>query len=592
MQNNVLSANFHNKINYRNNILFSRRREILKRSAKIMALLLVLTMCMSLALVGCGKQDDTQKDQNNKTEDNNSSEKTEENYDELVAKLPTLKILTDDSDVAKRDTQVYQQMWEKNLGVKVEIESTTFQNRIQRMNDMDYEICLAGWGPDYNDPMTFMDLWVTDGPQNQTAYSNPKYDELIDKAKHSADNDERMDLMVEAEKILMEDMPIGPIYFRYMDYIKNPAVKNEVRRFIGANLDLYWAEVEGRKDINLNLSSEPPQLDPQLSQDATSFQIQNAVFEGLIRMDKDNKPTPGMAKDWKVSDDGMKWTFNIRDDAKWSNGDPVTAHDFEYAWKRALDPETASPYSYILYPIKNAESYNTNGGATADEVGVKAVDDKTLEVELELPTPYFDTLTAFNTYMPCNEKFFKKQGGKYAAEAKNLIYNGPWVIDEWNHESKIVLKKNPNYWNKDAINIDTVNYVMIKDSNTSLNMFKTGELDITGVRGDQRESVKSEGHEIYNFSDGSSWYLQFNTNNEVLKNAKIRKALTYALERENYVKNILRNDSKVALGYVPPVMPGKSGFFRDEVGDLFQDAQIEEAKKLLIEGIKELGLDK
>ncbi|AEE96713.1 ABC transporter substrate-binding protein [Mahella australiensis] len=559
----------------------------MKRTIKILAMALAVIMLLSVLLVGCGTDE---KDSQNADQQNNASEPT---YEELVAKLPTIKFLADDGDVAQRDAQAFQEMWKRNLGINVEIETTTFKNRRERMQSRDYQIVYAGWSPDYNDPMTFMDLWITGSGLNEADYSNPQYDELIDKAKKSADNNERMDAMMEAEKILMEDMPIGPIYFRYRDYVKKPEVKDEVRRYVGSDLDLYWTSVDGKDTINLNLGSEPPQMDPQLTDDAVSMQVINGVFEGLTRMDKEGKAMPGMAEKWDVSPDGMNWTFHLRD-AKWSNGDPVTAQDFEYAWKRALNPDTGAGYAYIMYPIKNAEAYNTGKITDPNEVGVKALDAKTLEVTLELPTPYFDTLTSFATYMPLNQKFYESVKDKYGSEAKNLIYNGPWTISEWTHESKMVLKKNPDYWNASAIKLNTINYVMINDNTTSVNMFLSGQLDMTGLRGDQRDQLKNEGYELLHFSDGSSWYLEFNTKDPVMQNAKIRKALTYALDRNLFVKNVLMNDSKPALGYVPDVMPGKggSGTFRKENGDLIKDNNQEEAKKLLIEGIKELGLDK
>ncbi|MBZ4664932.1 ABC transporter substrate-binding protein [Mahella sp.] len=563
----------------------------MKRTIKTLALALAAIMLLSVLLVGCSDTESQNPDQQqDNAVDDSASEPT---YEELVAKLPTLKFLVDDSDVAQRDAQAFQEMWKRNLGINVEIESTTFQNRRERMQSRDYQIVYAGWGPDYNDPMTFMDLWITGSGLNEADYSNPQYDELIEKAKNSADNNERMDAMLEAEKILMEDMPIGPIYFRYRDYVKKPEVKDEVRRYIGPDLDLYWTSVDGKDTINLNLGTEPPQMDPQLTDDTISMQVINGVFEGLTRMDKDGKAMPAMAEKWDVSPDGMKWTFHLRD-AKWSNGDPVTAQDFEYAWKRALNPETGAGYAYIMYPIKNAEAYNTGKITDPNEVGVKALDAKTLEVTLELPTPYFDTLTSFATYMPLNQKFYESVKDKYGSEPENLIYNGPWTISEWTHESKMVLKKNPGYWNANAIKLNTINYVMINDNTTGVNMFISGQLDMVGLRGDQRDQLKNEGYELLHFSDGSSWYLQFNTKDPIMQNAKIRKALTYALDRNLYVKNVLMNDSKPALGYVPDVMPGKGGpgTFRKENGDLIKDNNQEEAKQLLIEGIKELGLDK
>lgn len=537
----------------------------MKRGKKLITLLLATVLLASVAFTGCSDKGS-------------------------ASKLPTLKILTDDSDTAKRYAQAFQGMWQKELGIKVEIDSTTFKDRLQRTQEGDFQIVMAGWGPDYNDPMTFMDMWVTDGPFNEGGYANSEYDELIAKAKASPDNDERMDLMAQAEKILIEDMAIGPIYFRYRDYIKNPKLQGEVRRAFAPDPDFYWASIEDGDSITFNIGTEPPDMDPQTTTDTVSFQLLGHTFEGLTRLDQEGKAMPGMAKDWEVSDDGLEWTFNLRDDAKWSDGKPVTAHDFEYAWKRALDPELASQYAYILYYIENAEEYY-NGEASVDDVGVEAVDDTTLKVRLALPAPFFDTLVAFGTFMPLNEEYHKSVGDKYASEADKMIYNGPFVMTTWDHDSKVVLKKNPDYWNADEIKLETIEGLMIKDANSALNEFLTGGLDIVGVRGDQKEQVKKEGYELLHYADGSSWYFLFNLEDEVLANENIRKALTYSINRQAFVEKILQDDSKVGLGFVPPVMPGKSGSFREEVGDLFQDYDIKTAKKCLEKGIEELGLE-
>lgn len=537
----------------------------MKTSKKLMTLLLAIALLAGIALTGCSGKGN-------------------------ASKLPTLKILTDDTDTAKRYAQAFQGMWQKELGIKVEIDSTTFKDRLQRTTEGDFQIVMAGWGPDYNDPMTFMDMWVTDGEFNEGGYANPEYDDLIAKAKVSPDNDERMDLMAQAEKILIDDMAIAPIYFRNVDYVKNDKLKGEVRRALSPDPDFYWASIEDGDSISINISTEPPDMDPQTTTDAVSFTLLGHLFEGLTRLDQDSSAMPGIAKDWDVSEDGLTWTFNLRDDAVWSNGDPVTAHDFEYGWKRALDPELASQYAYIVYDhIKNGAAYY-NGDVGEDEVGVKALDDTTLEVVLENPAPYFDTLVTFGTFMPLNKEYHESIGDKYAAEADNMIYNGPYVMSTWDHDSKIVLEKNPSYWNADAIQIETINHAMINDSTSALNKFLTGELDMVGIPGTQREQVEKEGYELLHYADASSWYFLFNLKDDIMANENIRKALANAIDRKTFVEKVVQNDSDVGLGFVPYPMPGKSDSFRKEVGDLFKDNDIEAAKKYLEQGIEELGL--
>lgn len=170
----------------------------------------------------------------------------------------------------------------------------------------------------------------------------------------------------------------------------------------------------------LNVSSEPGSIDPQISTDIVGGTVNDLITEGLLKMDKNKKVTGGLAEKWDVSQDGLVWTFHLRDGIKWSNGDPITANDFKAGWVRALDPKVASEYSYMLYPIKNAENFN-NGKAKVEDLGIKVIDDKTLEVTLGASTPYFDDLVTFKTYRPLNEKFFKEVGEEYATKSDKTL---------------------------------------------------------------------------------------------------------------------------------------------------------------------------
>ncbi|WP_051585890.1 ABC transporter substrate-binding protein [Caldanaerobius polysaccharolyticus] len=549
---------------------------------KYLALFVAVVMMLGILLTGCSS--------GKKQSSTTSSSSEGKSYDELVKKLPTLKYLTDDQTQAKINAQVFQQMWKKNLGVNVEIETVPFKTRLERMNKYDYQIVMAGWAPDYNDPMTFMDLWTSWSANNNSGWTNSEYDNLIKDAQNTNDNAKRMEDFKKAEKLLLDEMPIGPVYYRYISYSVKPDVQGLVRRFVGGDVDFYWTSTKSGT-LRYNLGEEPPQMDPQQTQDAVSMNVINAVMEGLMRYDQNGKVMPGIAESYTVSKDGLTYTFKLRD-AKWSNGDPVTAQDFEYAWKRALDPKLGAIYAYIMYPIKNAEAYNTKKITDPNQVGVKALDAKTLQVTLERPLPYFPDLTAFATYMPLNQKFYETVKDKYGSEPDKMLYDGPWVIKSWNHQQKMVLEKNPNYWNKDAIKLNKIEFSMVNDRNTELNMFLTGQLDVAQVASEQFDRVKKAGYEIKSFSDGSSWYFQFNTKDPVLKNANIRKALTLAVDRNTFVKDILKNDSKPATGYVPDIMWGNKDTFRKEAGDLLPSSDVKQARELLIKGIKELGLDK
>lgn len=214
--------------------------------------------------------------------------------------------------------------------------------------------------------------------------------------------------------------------------------------------------------LRINLSSEPPTFDPAQAQDSQTNTVLKTLYEGLVRMGPDGKEIPGVAESWKISDDGKTYTFKLRENAKWSNGDPVKASDFVFAWQRVLDPSTAPapPYAYQLYYIKNAEGYNLStsksykGTKIKDfkDVGVKAVDDHTLQVELEHPTPYFLGLTSFYTYYPVNPSI--KGNDKWAVQKDSMITNGPFKLTAWDSGQKIEVTKSENYWGKDEIKLN------------------------------------------------------------------------------------------------------------------------------------------
>ncbi|ATF15129.1 peptide ABC transporter substrate-binding protein [Brevibacillus brevis X23] len=338
--------------------------------------------------------------------------------------------------------------------------------------------------------------------------------------------------------------------------------------------------------LRWNLHSEPPTGDPGLAEDTTSAAIVKAVFDGLTRIGPSGKPEEAVAEKIEVSSDMKTYTFKLRD-SKWSNGEPVTAHDFEYAWKRALDPKTASNYAYQLYYIKNAEKANKGTGSLED-VGVKALDDKTLQVELTNPTPFFLELTAFQTYFPVNKKVVETDE-KWSGEAKTHVGNGPFKMESWEHKSKMVLVKNDNYWDKDSVKLDKIEFSMVEDENTELSMFENGEIDWAGsplssLPTDAMPALKDSG-KLQVKPVGATYWYKFNTEKPPFNNVKIRKAFAYGINRQILIDNVLQANQQPAMAAVPPTMGLNTGGY-------FKDNDQETAKKLLEEGMKELGISK
>ncbi|MED4923287.1 peptide ABC transporter substrate-binding protein [Anoxybacillus geothermalis] len=343
--------------------------------------------------------------------------------------------------------------------------------------------------------------------------------------------------------------------------------------------------------LNLLETSEIPSLDPALATDQVSFIVLNNVMEGLYRLGKDNKPVPGVAESYTVSEDGKTYTFKLRQDAKWSNGDPVTAHDFVFAWRRVLDPKTKAEYAYIMYDIKNAAAVNT-GKLPVDQLGVKALDNYTLQVELENPIPYFISLTVFGTFMPQNEKFVKAQGDKYGLEANTTLYNGPFVLSEWKHEQGWTYAKNPNYWDKDTVKLEKINVKVVKETATMVNLYDTKKTDRVILSAEFVDKYKNDKN-FHTYLEPSIFWLRMNTKKEPLNNVNARKAIAMAIDKEAMVNTLFNNGSVVANYAVPKdFVTGPDGKdFRDANGDLVS-YNVDEAKKLWEQAKKELGKDK
>lgn len=345
-------------------------------------------------------------------------------------------------------------------------------------------------------------------------------------------------------------------------------------------------KLAAKQELRVNIKTEPFSMNPGLANDSTSGNIIRSTFEGLTRIGKKGEPENAMAKDVKISDDKLTYTFTLKD-SKWSNGDPVTAKDFEYAWKWAVDPANASQYAEILHYVKNGAAI-AEGKMKVDEFGVKALDDKTLEVKLENPTPYFLQLTAFYTYMPVNSKiatankdWFKNAGDKYTS-------NGPFKMVQWDHSNKIVLEKNENYWDAKSVHLTKVEMTMVNDENTELSMFDNGELDWGGMPfgqlpTDAVQKLKDEGKLVVKPIAGTYWF-KLNTEKAPLNNVNIRKALALAINRKAIIDNVTKTEQIPAMAAVP------STVFKDNEKGYFKDGDVAEAKKYLEKGLKELNI--
>ncbi|SDD86720.1 peptide ABC transporter substrate-binding protein [Sporomusa acidovorans] len=331
------------------------------------------------------------------------------------------------------------------------------------------------------------------------------------------------------------------------------------------------------------LEAEPATLDPAKSTAIPESLVELQIFEGLTRLDAKDQPVAGAAEKWDVSADGLTYIFHLRANAKWSNGDPVTAHDFAFAWKRALNPETASENAYMLFPLKNAQAYNEKK-VSVDQVGVKVIDDHTLEVSLEKPTAYFLNLVAFHAFYPVHQKTVTANADKWAGEAGTLIGNGPFKISNWTHSGKIEFVKNDQYWDAGAVKLAKMEWPISDSQTTRLAMLENNQVDMM-VEPPVVEHDRLTQAGLLKVSPFLGiYYYVFNTQKPPFDNVKVRKAFAAAINRDMLVKNVIKGGKKPAYAWVAPGLtnPVSGKDFREEGGNYALE-DVAQAKKLLAE---------
>ncbi|HLN61384.1 MAG TPA: peptide ABC transporter substrate-binding protein [Symbiobacteriaceae bacterium] len=368
--------------------------------------------------------------------------------------------------------------------------------------------------------------------------------------------------------------------------------------------------------IRMNIGADPKSLDPNVSTGSPESQVQMALFEGLMRLDKDGKAVPGMAASVETKDDGKTFIFKLRD-AKWSNGDPVTAEDFVWTWKRTLNPLLASEYAYQIsdyivgaadmnkVPVnkvdaagkeilgadgktqpRDAKEVQADFDKAAANFGAKALDAKTLEVKLNAPTPYFLSLTAFHTLYPVHRKSVEADPEGWFRKPETMVTNGPFKMQSWTPKDKVIAVKNPNYYDAASVKLDKIEFYLIEEETTATTMFESGQLDIieSGVNMTELDRLKKERpDELKILPDVTVYFYRFNVTKKPFDNPKVRQALAMAIDRKSIVDNITKAGEYPAMSIVPKGIPDVSGDFRTNGGDFFKDNDLATAKKLLAE---------
>lgn len=341
--------------------------------------------------------------------------------------------------------------------------------------------------------------------------------------------------------------------------------------------------------LNMVESIEIPTMDSAHAHDNIAFTVLSNVNEGLYRLGDDHNPVLAMANNQQVSEDGLVYTYTLRD-AKWSNGEPVTAHDFVYSWQRIFKETGHYASMFETAKILNAAEI-LKEEKPVEELGVKALDEKTLEVTLAGPNPLFAQNLTFPSFLPQNQDFVESQGDQYALEASNLLYNGPFVLSEWKHDESWQYKKNPDYWDADQVKLEEVNVFVVKEASTELNLYETGEVDIIRLSSASVDQYQDD--ENFSFIDDAEiFFLRFNHNHEALGNENIRRAIDMSWDKKAHTDVILNNGSIPLYGLVPKNFSfSPEGVDYRELNGDYNNGTVEEAQEYLTKGLEEIGQD-
>ncbi|KRK89415.1 peptide ABC transporter substrate-binding protein [Lentilactobacillus sunkii] len=345
-----------------------------------------------------------------------------------------------------------------------------------------------------------------------------------------------------------------------------------------------------KQEINWSTPAAISTMDTSKMIDLYSAQVANGTNEGLLRMAKNNKANPGVAKSYSVSKDGLTWTFNLRH-SKWNNGDPVTAKDFVFSWQRTVKPKTASQYAYIFANIKNAAKINA-GKMSPSKLGVKAEGNYKFVVTLNKAQSYFKYMVTQPEFFPQNSKTVSKYGNDYATNSTKNSYNGPFILKGWNGTNDTwKLVKNTKYWNAKDVKVKTINFQAVKTPSTGLNSFNSNKLDYTTLSGTlAANNKKNKAYTV--FPQASTSYLEFNQKKiKALRNVNIRKAMALAIDKKQMVNKVMQGGDITPKGFVPASMAKHNGkdFASQAYVKAGTDYDLKEAKALFAKGLKQEG---
>lgn len=413
------------------------------------------------------------------------------------------------------------------------------------------------------------------------------YDELVESIRTETDLAKRAEMMHQAEDMLMDTWCVIPLYYYNDQYMLKDYVTGVYSTVEGMKYFYNAKNTKNAGKLNIFMASEPDHIDPALNSTVDGGCLAVNSFEGLMRYNAEGKLEPACAESYEVSEDGLTYTFTMRDGLKWSNGDELTAKDFEWSWRRAADPKTAADYSYLCAVFAG---YDDTKGLAADDV-VASEDGKTLTVKLKAVTPYFLDLCAFPFFFPVNQKSVEGNDDWANDASDKFVTNGAFTLKEWKHDSSMTYVKNPNYWDADNVTVDEMNVMLTSDDVSAYTAYQNGDLDFIDTVPTAEIEAAKKTSEFYTVDNLGTYYVGFNINSKLYSElgldadkAKVfRKAICLLIDRQYIIDTIAQGGQKIATTFIPEgVTDGNGGEFKnkDYYGTDY-DKNFEEAKELL-----------
>jgi oligopeptide transport system substrate-binding protein len=495
-----------------------------------------------------------------------------------LKKLPPIKFSFNNAGLNPTIAQFLQGQMKDNLGIEIVLDPMESKALTQLVNAEQHQWAWFGWGADYPDPDNWLpDIFGTGGGNNHTLYSNPAFDALATKAKQELDNTKRLQMWADAQKMVMADAPVVTMFYQERFWVMKPSVQGLTTTGMDGQIpgDQFYTKVAitpstAPQVFTTNLSGEPATIDPNKASWADQRSALGQCFEGVLGFDKDLNliavtatEIPTVANGG-ISSDGLTYTFKLRPEVTWSDGQKVLAKDYVYGIKRMLSPEVASEYAGFYYDIVGAQAYNGSADKDAatqktlkDAVAVTAINDYTLKIKLAQPRPTFPQIMALWPAYPTREDVITKYGDKWT-EAGNYIGNGPFILTEWAHQDHMTFKPNPNYWGTKP-KLTQLTYKMIADANAALAAYKNNELQLVQIPAGTEKATLADpvmSKEILRYNLLTTFAFQFNVTKAPFDNLKVRQAISCAVDRAAFVDKVRSGVGKVALSWIPPGMPG------------------------------------